>query len=103
MDGTLLEEDAEDAPFVGCRRDRPRPSFRVNRDTFAGYFVAVSPADDDLKPFWLARAITNPNPDLGHVHMIEIQYWTPATERYINMETYDGWDTKKGTFGVKIE
>ena len=95
-DGTLQEEDAEDAPFVGRKRDRPRASFRVNRDTFAGYFVAVRPADGDARPFWLARAITNPSPDPGHLHMIQIQYWTPASERHINMETYDGWDTKKG-------
>ena len=53
-------------------------------------------ADGDPKPFSLARAITNPNPDPRHMHMIEIQYQTPAAERYINMETYDGWDTKKG-------
>ena len=90
------EEEAEDAPFVGRRRDRPRASFRVNRNTFASYFVVVHPADGDPKPFWLARAITNPNPDPGHMHMIEIQYWTTAAEQNINMETYDGWDTKKG-------
>ena len=95
-DGTICEEDAEDTPFVGRKRDRPRASFRVNRDTFAGYFVAVRPADDDPKPFWLARAITNPNPDPGHMHMINIQYWTPASHLHIDMETYDGWDTKKG-------
>ena len=90
------EEEAEDAPFVGRRRDRPRASFRINCDTFAAYFVVVRPADGDPKPFWLVRAITNPNLDPGHTHMIEIQYWTPAVERYINMEMYDGWDTKKG-------
>ena len=46
---------------------------------------------------WLARAITNPSPDPGHMHMIEIQYWMPAaSERHINLETYEGWDTKKG-------
>ena len=102
-DGTLQEKDAEDAPFVGRRRDRPRASFRVNRDTFAGYFLVVRPANDDPKPFWLTRAITNPSPDPGHVHMIQIQYWTPASERHINMGTYDGWDTKKGMCGAKIE
>src|SRR5579875_164178 len=95
-DGTICEEDAEDTPFVGRKRDCPRASFRVNRDTFAGYFVAVRPADDDPKPFWLARAITNPNPDPGHMHLINIQYWTPACHLHINMETYDGWDSKKG-------
>ena len=41
QDGTLREEFAEDPPFVGRRRDRPRPSFRIARDVFAGYFVVV--------------------------------------------------------------
>jgi hypothetical protein len=38
-DGTVREEYAEDIPFVGCRRDRPLPSFRVSRDVYAGYFL----------------------------------------------------------------
>lgn len=95
-DGTIQEEDAEDAPFVGRKRDRPRASFRVNRDTFAGYFVALRPADDDPRPLWLARAITNPSPDPGHMHMIQIQYWTPTSRNNVNMDTYHGWDTAKG-------
>ena len=95
-DGTLREEYAEDAPFVGRRRDRPRPSFRVGRDVYEGYFVAVRPADDDLKPFWIARALSNPNPDPGHVNQIRIQYWTPSSAQHIDMDTYAGWDTKEG-------
>lgn len=95
-DGTLQEEDAEDAPFVGRIRDRPRASFRVNRDTFAGYFVVVRPAEGDPRPLWLARALTNPSPDPGHMHMIQIQYWAPAARKHVNMDTYVGWDTKKG-------
>ena len=31
-DGTVREEYAEDAPFVGRRRDRLRPLFRVGHD-----------------------------------------------------------------------
>ena len=26
--------------------------------------------------------------------MIKIQYWTPTSNRHINMETYAGWDTE---------
>ena len=92
--GTLYEEDTKDAPFVGRRCDRSRPSFCVNRDTHAGSFIAVCPADGDPKPFWFARAITALSPDPGHMHMIKIQYWTPTSDRHINMETYAGWDTK---------
>ena len=95
-DGTVREEYAENAPFVGRRRDCPRPSFCIGRDVYASYFVVVRPAQDDPKPFWLARAITNPNLDPGHLHMIRIQYWTPIASRHINLNTYAGWDTKEG-------
>ena len=69
-DGQMREEFAKDAPFVGCRHDRPTPSFRIGRDVYVGYFVAVRPANGDLRPFCLARALTNPNPDPGHVNSI---------------------------------
>jgi hypothetical protein len=92
----MREEFAVDAPFVGRRRDRPPPSFRVGRDVYAGYIVAVKLADGDLRPFWLARALTNPNPDPGHVNSIQLQYWTPSSFQYTNEDTYIGWDTKPG-------
>ena len=95
-DGTLREEYAEDLPFVGHRRDRPPPSFRVGRDVYAGYFIVVRPVDDDSKPFWLARALTNPNPDPGHINLIQMQYWTLSSTQHIDMDTYAGWDTRKG-------
>jgi hypothetical protein len=65
-DGIVLEEYTEDAPFVGHRRDCPPPSFRVGRDVYAGYFLAVQSTNANLRPFWVARAVSNPNPDPGH-------------------------------------
>jgi hypothetical protein len=76
-DGTVREEYAEDAPFVGRRRDRPPPSFRVDRDVYVGYFLAVRSTDGNLRPFWVAPAVSNPNPDLSHRNQIQIQYWRP--------------------------
>jgi len=35
----------EDAPFVGRRRDHLPLSFRVGRDKYMGYFVAMCLAD----------------------------------------------------------
>ena len=49
-----------------------------------------------MKPFWLGRAMTNPSPDLDHVHMIKIQYWRPVQGQHINEETYEGWNTREG-------
>jgi len=51
-------------------------------------------ADDDPKSFWLARALTNLNPDPRHIHQIQIQYWTLASGCHIDMDTYAGWDIK---------
>ena len=94
-DGMVREEFAEDVPFVGRRRDRPQPSFRVGRDVFASYFVVVRPANGDLRPFWLARALTNPTQDPGHINSIQLQYWTPTSFQHIDEETYVGWESKQ--------
>jgi hypothetical protein len=51
----------EDDHFVGQRRDHPAPSFRVLRDVYEGYFVAVWPVDGDSRPVWIARAKSDPN------------------------------------------
>jgi hypothetical protein len=69
-DSTVREEYSEDAPFVGRRHDRPAPSFCIGRDVYAGYFIAVRSTDGDLRPFWVARAVTNPSPNLGHRNQI---------------------------------
>ena len=88
MDGTLREEYAEDAPFIGQRRHCPPPSFRVGRDVYEGYVLAVRPADGDLRPFWIALALTNPHPDREHSHEIKVQYYKPASVRHVDPETY---------------
>ena len=50
-DGTLHEEYAKDAPFVGCRHNCPPPSFHVGRDVYVGYFLVVRSIDGALRPF----------------------------------------------------
>jgi hypothetical protein len=60
--GTMREEYAEDAPFVGRKRDRPAPSFQVGRDVFFGYFLVMPLTDGDLCLFWVARAVTRYKP-----------------------------------------
>jgi hypothetical protein len=100
-DGTIHEEYAEDAPFVGCRCDRPAPSFRVGQDVYARYFIAVRSADGDLRPFWVARAVIYPNLDSGHRNQIQIQYWMPNTFEHIDEDTYSRWDLKEGNVWCK--
>ena len=50
-DGRVRKEYAEDALFVGYRHDCPPPSFRVGRDVYARYFLAVQSINGDLRPF----------------------------------------------------
>jgi hypothetical protein len=91
--GELREEFGVDAPFVGRRRDRPAPSFRVGRDVYAGYFVVLRPSDGDKRPFWIARALTNVDAEpVEHPQCILIQYWKPSSSSNHIQETYAGWD-----------
>ena len=74
-DGTLREEFSRDVPHVGCRGDRLAESFRVARDVYAGYFLAIRPAGEGTNhPFWIARALTDPNSDINHSNCIRMQY-----------------------------
>jgi hypothetical protein len=81
MDNSELQEEfGIDAPFVGCRHDRPVQSFKVGRDVYVGYFVVVHPSDSDNQPFWITRALTNVNVEpVEHPNCILIQYWKPTT------------------------
>ena len=56
-DGIVHEEYAKDALFVGRRHDCPLPSFRVDYDIYAGYFLAVRSTNGNLHPFWVARVV----------------------------------------------
>ena len=100
--GELREEYGQDPHFIGRLCDRPRESFRVGRDVFAGYFLALRPADGDARPFWIARALSDFDVDHNNPGCIQIQYFKPATKSNIVQDTYVGWDTKKG-FKWKVD
>ena len=92
----LKEEFGVDAPFVGRRRDRPAPSFRIGRDVYAGYFLVLRPNDGDIQPFQIARALTNVDAELmEHLHYMLIQYWKPFASFNHIQETYGGWDGER--------
>jgi hypothetical protein len=100
-DGTVREEYAEDAPFVGRRHDRPAPSFRVGRDVYAGYFITVCSTDGDLRPFWVARAVTNPSPNLGHRTRFRFSIGCLTLfNMYMHTHTLGG-SQRKGMCGVR--
>jgi hypothetical protein len=93
-DGSVREEYNADDHFVGQRWDRLAPSFRVSRDLYEGYFVAVWPADGDSRPVWIARAKSNPNRNLKRPNCVLIQYFQPTSRSQVIQETYRGWDSE---------
>jgi hypothetical protein len=95
-DGSVREEYDEDDHFVGQRRDYPAPSFRVLRDLFEGYFVAVRPVDGDSRPLWIARAKYDPNCNPERPNYVLIQYFQPTSKSQVVQETYRGWDSAAG-------
>ena len=81
---------------MGQLRDRPLPTFRVARDVYEGYFVAIRPTDGDSKPIWFARALSDPFANPDHPNCIRIQYFRPTSWERNVQEYYTGWDCAKG-------
>ena len=95
--GDVWEEYDEDEHFVGQARDRPLESFRVNRDLYEGYFVAIRPSKENKQcPVWIARALSNPNSNLEHPGYVLIQYFRPTSRTRSVQEFYTGWDSSTG-------
>lgn len=94
--GDVREDYDEDDFFVGQSRDRPAPSFRVARDVYEGYFVALRPCDGDERPVWIARALSDPNSDLERPNSIKIQYYRPSSRDASVQRCYAGWDSLDG-------
>jgi hypothetical protein len=97
MDNDKLQEIFNvNTYFVGRRRDRPPPSFRVGRDVYAGNFVVLRKCDNDSRPVWIARAIASVNAKLlEHPNYLLIWYWKPMSAPDNVQETSDGWDGNK--------
>jgi hypothetical protein len=95
-DGNVREEYDEVVHFVGQRQDRPTPSFRVLRDVYEGYFVAVRPVDGDSHPVWIAQAKSDPNCNPEWPNCVLIQYFQPTSRSQLVQDTYHGWDSETG-------
>ncbi len=94
--GAMREEFDDDEVYIGQRRDRPPPSFRVLRDLFDGYFVAIRPADGDRRPVWIARAKSDPNTNPDKPNFVLIQYFRPTSRSQDVQDSYLGWDSANG-------
>ena len=99
MEDEFIEEDdvhkeyGEDDHFVGHRCDRPPPSFRIGRDLYADYFVALRPCDGDDRPFWISLAMSDPNSNPERPNTVQIQFFCPISWNRDVLKFYKDWDT----------
>ena len=94
-DGEDREEFGEDEAYVGPLSGRPNPSFRVARDLFEGYFVAIRPAEGDLHPVWIGRTLSDPNSNPENPNCVLIQYFRPTSRNQDVQDFYTGWDSER--------
>jgi hypothetical protein len=95
-DGSVHKEYDEDDHFVGQRRDRHTPSFRVLCDLYEDYFVAIRPANGDSRLVWIALAKSDPNYNPEWPNYVLIQYFQLTSRSQLVQETYRGWDFEVG-------
>ena len=95
-DGEDREEFGEDEVYVGPLSGCPNPSFRVARDLFEGYFVAIRPAEGDLHPIWIGRALFDPNSNPENPNCVLIQYFRPTLRNQDVQDFFTGWDSERG-------
>ena len=93
----VREEYDEDEHFVGQAHDRLAKSFCINRDLYEGYFVAVRPSKDDAEhPFWIARALSNPNSNPEYLGCVLIRYFQLVSGNRNVQRFYISWDSGNG-------
>ena len=95
-EGEICEEFGEDEAYVGPLSGRLQPSFKVERDLFKGYFVAVRPAIGDSHPIWITRALFDPNCNAIKPNCVLIQYFRPASRDEGVKNFYTAWDSERG-------
>ena len=95
-DGEDRKEFGEDEAYAGLLSGRPNPSFRVAGDLFEGYFVVVRPAEGDLHPVWIGRALSDPNSNRENPNCVIIQYFHPTSRNQDVQDFYTGWDSERG-------
>ena len=86
------KEYGEDDHFIGYRCDHPSLSFRVGRDLYVGYFVALRPCNGDDHPFWIARAMSDPNSNLEKPNTLQIQFFRPVSWNRDVLKFYKDWN-----------
>ena len=92
-EGVVRKEYGENNHFVGHRCDLPPPSFRIGRDLYAGYFVALRPCDGDDRPFWIAWAMSDPNSNPERPNTVQIQFFRLVSRNRDVLKFYEDWDT----------
>ena len=81
---------------MGPLQNRLQPSFRVARDVFEGYCVAIRPTDGNFHPVWIGRTLSNPNSSPENLNCILIQYFHPTSRNQDVQDFYTGWNNERG-------
>ena len=59
--------------------------------------MAVRPSEDDTEhPFWIARALSNPNSNPEYPGCVLIRYFQPVSRNRNVQKFYTGWDSGNG-------
>ena len=81
----ICEEFDDNEHFVCQAQDCQVKSFRVNRDLYEGYFVAICPSKEDKKHLvWISRALSYPNSNQEHLGCLLIHYSYTMLQSYIS-------------------
>ena len=56
----------------------------------------MRPCEDDERPVWIARALSDPNCDLERPNSINIQYYRPTSRDASIQRCYTSWDSIGG-------
>ena len=68
------------------------PSFLVGRDLYVDYFVALRPCNRHDRPFWIARAMSNPNSNPEKPNTMQIQFFRHVSQNRDVLKFYKDWD-----------
>ena len=59
--------------------------------------MAVRPSEDDTEhPFWIARALSNPNSNPEYPGYVLIWYFQPVSHNRNVQKFYTSWDSRSG-------
>jgi len=98
-DNEVCDEFSKDDTFMGNLCNCPLPSFHVAHDLYERYFVAIRLANDDSKPIWIAKALSNPFTNSKYPNCMLIQHFWPYLYSIMFKSSFMGGTLSKDYIG----